>query len=422
MFEVIVIGGGPAGMMAAGRAAECGARVLLVEKNDSVGKKLRITGGGRCNLTNALPDRILFAEKFGKKGKLLLPALARFDTNATREFFHQRGLPTKIEAENRVFPLSDRADDVADVMKQYISHNDVAIQYHAVVEGFEMKNDTIVGVRVNGSVMRAKTYILATGGTSRPETGSSGDGFEWLRRIGHAIVDPNAALVPVTIQDEWVREAQGVSLPVVKLSLVHRGKKQRGQVGKILLTHFGVSGPLVLNMSRSIKKVFGTGKTQLSLDLFPGTDGATLDTRLRNIFASYPNKKIKNSLGDFVPSALTMALLALSHINPDTAVREVTRQERLALCETAKDMRMTVSGFLGLDKAVVSSGGVDVNEVDLRTMQSRLFPSLYIIGDMLDFNRPSGGFSLQICWTTGFIAGENAANKSLGVPSFVNST
>lgn len=410
-FEVIVIGGGPAGMMAAGRAAQCGARVLLLEKNESLGKKLRITGGGRCNLTNALFDVPALVEKFGSKGKLLFPALSRFGVQETLDFFHQHGLPTKTEGENRVFPESDRADDVWGVLVQYMFEHKVVIEYNVQIDGFETQKGKITGVKINGKILRAKHYILATGGTSRPETGSTGDGMRWLADIGHTIIASDASLVPVTIQDPWVRNLQGTSLSDARLSVVHKGKKQKGLIGKLLFTHFGLSGPLVLNMSRAIRECFGKGKTQLSLDLFPTADGGNVDIRLQEIFSKNQNKKLKNGLGDFTLPSLIEALIILSGIDPEKPVREITRQERLLIVSATKDMRMTVSGFLGLQKAIVSSGGVDVKEIDFKTMRSRKYSNLFVVGDLLDFNRPSGGYSLQICWTTGYLAGETAGKR-----------
>lgn len=415
-FDVIVVGGGPSGMIAAGRAAECGARVLLLEKNESLGKKLRITGGGRCNLTNATFDVHKFVSKFGAQGKFLFPALDRFGISETLDFFHRKGLVTKTEAENRVFPESDRADDVWGLLVRYMLEHRVVIQYNASIQGFVIEDTEIQGIALEGGIVRARSYIMATGGKSRPETGSTGDGFVWLSELGHAISSPDTALVPVTIQDPWVKNLQGTSLSDSKLSIVHKGKKQKGMRGKMLFTHFGVSGPLVLNMSRSIRECFGSGKTELSLDLFPGIDSALLDQRLLDIFARNANKKLKNSLDAYVSPSLTETLLNLAAIakgpqflSGEKYVREVTREERLFLSALAKDMRMTVSGFLGFQKSIVSSGGVDIREIDFKTMQSRIHKNLFIVGDLLDFNRPSGGYSLQICWTTGYLAGESAA-------------
>ena len=411
-FDVIVIGGGPSGMMAAGRAAELGASVLLLEKNESLGKKLRITGGGRCNITNETYDVRVLTEKYGKKGKFLFPAFSRFDVAATLEFFHTRGLPTVTEAENRVFPASFRADDVWGVMVQYIFENKVAIYYNTDIEGLLVENKMVVGVRMHGQSVRARKVIVATGGSSRPETGSTGDGFRWLQDIGHMLTEPDRALVPVTIQDPWVKSLQGMSLQHAKLSIVHRGKKVKGMEGKLLFTHFGISGPLVLNMSRDIREYFTKRKTQLSLDIFPNTERSILDEKLLKIISEKSNTKVKNALKEFVTPAIVDVLCDLAHINGEKYAREMTRSERQICIDSVKDMRMTPSGFLGMDKAVVSSGGVDVREVDFKTMQSRLYPSLYLVGDILDFNRPSGGYSLQICWTTGRLAGESAV-KSL---------
>jgi predicted Rossmann fold flavoprotein len=403
-FDVIVIGGGASGMMVAGQIASSGARVLLLEKNETLGKKLRITGGGRCNLTNALFDSCEMAKKFGDKGKFLLPALARFGVSDTLNFFHQRGLPTKIEAENRVFPKSERAEDVWGVLAQELFAQKVVIQYQSVVEGFVMEQEKIAGVRVNGLTLTAEQYIVATGGTSLPDTGSTGDGFVWLKEIGHTISEPDASLVPITIQDPWVRQLQGTSCADARLTLIHRGEKKQTLEGKLLFTHFGLSGPLALTLSRSVKECFGKGKTELSLDILLKSFCSNPDIFLQEIFSKNQNKKLKNGLKDFIPNAFVETALLLANLNPDAFIREVTKEERRILCVTVRDMRMTVSGFLGLNKAIVSSGGVKLSEVDFKTMQSRLHPNLLLIGDILDLNRPSGGFSLQVCWTTAMVA------------------
>jgi predicted Rossmann fold flavoprotein len=410
-FDVVVVGGGPAGMMAAGRAAEMGARVLLLEKNEMPGKKLLITGGGRCNITNAEPDVRKWTAKFGAKGKFLFPALARFGVRETLDFFHGRGLPTKVEEENRAFPKSDRAEDVWRTMTEYLEDMGVTVRYRAAVTGFETEDGRISAIKVGKERMVATAYVLATGGRSRPETGSTGDGFKWLKKIGHTVVDAAPALVPVMVGEAWVREVQGLSFYDVRLSAWSDGQKRLERDGKLLFTHFGISGPLALNMSRDVREFFKAGPTELSLDLRPSLDLAAVDREVQAAFAGNQNRQLKNSLSGLLPAKFIPVLIRLSGVDPDKTVNLVTRQERLRLSGLLKDLRMTVIGFLGLDKAVVTSGGVRLEEVDFRSMRSRLFPNLYLVGDVLDFNRPSGGYSLQICWTTGRIAGEHAASR-----------
>jgi predicted Rossmann fold flavoprotein len=254
--------------------------------------------------------------------------------------------------------------------------------------------------------------LLATGGLSRPETGSTGDGFTWLKNIGHTIIKPSFALVPVAIKDEWVKKLQGVTIPSVKITLLQDGQKQGVKKGKILFTHFGVSGPTVLNMSKDIGELLKYGDVTVSLDLFPASGHDKLNLHLQDFFKQQNKKKIKNCLGEMIPSALVPIVLELTGVDPETLVHSITRDNRLKLITTLKNLTMTVAGLLGADKAIVSSGGIDLTEVDFKTMSSRLYPNLYVVGDVLNIDRPSGGYSLQLCWTTGYVAGTHAGQKS----------
>lgn len=411
-YDVVVIGGGPAGMMAAGRAAECGARVLLLEKNATLGKKLLITGGGRSNVTNAEFDKHILLTKFKENAKFLFSPFSQFGVEETIGFFNRRGMPTKVEAEKRVFPVSDSAQSVWDVLVAYMNEAGVTVRADASVTGFVMKEKKIIGVSLaSGDIIEGKRYILATGGKSRPETGSTGDGFLFLSTIGHTIIESEVALVPVKIRESWVHVLSGVSLKDVKMSLFQNAKKQGSKTGKMLFTHFGISGPLVLNMSKDIGELLKYGEVEVSLDLMPTLDAGAIDRNVQAIFIQSQNKRIKNSLSGFVVPALAPILMKLSGIDPEKPVHSVTREERLALVGLVKDLRMTVQGLLGVEKAVVTSGGVALPEIDFSTMQSRLYPNLYIIGDALNVDRPSGGYSLQLCWTTGFVAGTASASS-----------
>ncbi|MES2225977.1 MAG: NAD(P)/FAD-dependent oxidoreductase [Patescibacteria group bacterium] len=415
MWDVAVIGGGAAGMMAAGRAAAQGARVVVIEKNPGLGKKLLITGGGRCNVTNAEPDTRVLLAKFNSRGKktdqFLFSPFARHGAKDSLEFFNGRGMPTKIEDNNRVFPQSDSAQSVWDVLVQYMKEGGVKVISGIKVSKIVSKSGHISHVElVNGQRITARSFIFATGGKSRPETGSTGDGFAWLRALGHAIREPDASLVPLTIKESWVKDLAGVSLKGITLTLIQNGKKYGKQSGKMLFTHRGVSGPAVLNLSRDAGELLGYGPVTLSLDMLPSTNLEALDTKLRSVFSVDSNKKVKNVLGPFIPSpALVGAVLAQAAIDPDLACHSVTRAQRIALGHSIKGLTLTVKGLLGVEKAIVTSGGVALTEVDFRTMRSRLVDNLYIVGDLLDIDRPSGGYSLQLCWTTGMVAGENAA-------------
>ena len=416
MWDVAVVGGGPAGMMAAGRAAELGARVILLEKNDSLGKKLLITGGGRCNVTNAQFDVRTFLQKYNRKNiqndKFLFSAFSQFSVLDAMGFFHTRNMPTKIEAEQRVFPASNTAQSVWDVLVDYMRTQKVHIQSKAKVTGFEVTDEKITAVLVGTKKIQAKKYIIATGGTSRPETGSTGEGFDWLKKLGHTIVPSDQALVPLSIKDEWVKKLAGVTLTDIKLTTFQNNQKQESKKGKILFTHTGVSGPTVLNMSKDVSELLKYGDVEIRIDLLPALDHSAMNTRLQELFKTDDKKKIKNSLGTIIPSALVTPVLDLAHINEDKQNNGITREERIKLIEIIKGIPMQVRGLLGSDKAIVSSGGVELTEVDFKTMQSRLVPNLYLVGDILNIDRPSGGYSLQLCWTTGYVAGTSAGQKT----------
>ncbi len=411
-YDVVVIGGGPAGMMAAGRAAECGARVVLLEKNETLGKKLLITGGGRCNLTNAEFDRNIFLTKFNGAAKFLFSPFSQFGVEETLNFFHAREMPTKIEEGKRVFPVSDKSQSVLDALVGYMRRGGVSVLSKREVIGFETSADAIGGVRLKGGEMlRANAYVLATGGKSHPETGSTGDGFRWLESIGHTIAEPRTALVPICLGDPWIRSLSGVSLEEAKMTVFLDGEKKEAQEGKLLFTHFGLSGPLALNMSRHIGECLRRGEVILSIDFFPHSNSDEVDQNIQSIFEHQKNKQIKNSLDGFLAPLLVPIVLRLAKIPPETPVHSVSRASRLALVRVVKDLRLIVSGLLDESKAIATSGGVALEEVDFKTMRSRLFPNLYLVGDLLNIDRPSGGYSLQLCWTTGFVAGTSAAGK-----------
>lgn len=409
LFDVVVIGGGPAGMMAAGRAAECGARVLVLEKNPKLGKKLQITGGGRCNIFNAEYDVHRLVEKYGKKGKSLFSAFSQFDATSSKDFFESRGLPIKVEPEQRAFPVSDRALDVHETMLAYMKQYGVEVRPYEPVIGLEQKDGRITRVVVDGGEVIGHTYILATGGTSRPETGSTGDGFTWMRALGHTVNAPDPALVPIMLSDAWIDDVEGIALQGVKITVHSQGKRQAARTGKMLFTHDGISGPLILNMSKQIGELLKTNDVTLSLDLFPSLDHAALDAMILRHFEEEKNKQIKNTIGDLVQLRLGLVLLDLASIEASTPLYRLTKEQRRTFVKILKDIPLHVSGLVGPEKAIVAGGGVSLDEIHFKTMQSKRYDNLYIIGDLLDFDRPSGGFSLQICWTTGYIAGTHAA-------------
>lgn len=397
-------------MMAAGRATERGRSVLLLEKNPAPGKKLLITGGGRCNLTNNKTNIREMMECYRESGKFLFSAFSQFGVADTIDFFNKRGMPTKIEEEDRVFPVSDKAQSVLDVLEVYMKEGGVEIKTDVGVE--DVSTDKKTGhfniKLADKTKLTTKACVVATGGTSRPETGSTGEGFSWLKNMGHEIVPNSVALVPVALKDEWVKDLSGTTLQNSKLTVLQNGKKQYSQKGKMLFTHFGISGPAVLNMSKDIGDALKYGEVVISLDLFPTTDQGILRKKLQALLVEESNKKIKNTLDELVPAKLAAALLKIAGVDGETSNHSVRSEDRTRLAALMKAVPLNVKGLLGPEKAIVSSGGVALTEVDFKTMQSRLVPNLYLVGDVLNVNRNSGGYSLQVCWTTGFVAGSNA--------------
>lgn len=412
IWDIVVIGGGPAGMMAAGRAAELGAKVLLLEKNNSLGQKLLITGGGRCNVTNAEPNLRTLLSKFKDSDKFLFSAFNKWNNADTIQFFNNLDVPTKIENENRVFPVSNSSQSVWDALDRYMKNFKVKIETNSHVSDLITDNQKIVSIKLdNEKEVFAHSFILATGGKSRPETGSTGEGFIWLKNIGHKIIESNAALVPITVMDAWVKKLAGISLPLVKVTIIQDGIKQETQKGKILFTHVGLSGPLILNMSHNISELLKYDHVFISLDLLPTFDPGQLNQKLQDIFKIENTKKLKNSLGALVPLSIAKAVIEKSKVDGETPCHSISREDRLKLVEAFKNMQAEVTGLLGVEKAIITSGGVDLKEIDFKTMQSKLFSNLYVIGDVLNIDRPSGGYSLQLCWTTGFVAGTSSVQS-----------
>lgn len=407
VWDVIVIGGGPSGMMAAGRAAERGKKVLLIEKNDSLGKKLLITGGGRCNVTNAEFDNRKLLSKFKDNGKFLFSPFSEWDVQDTLDFFNKRGMPTKTEKEQRVFPVSDKAQSVWDVLVKYIKDNKVTILSNSSVTDFVLEDKKIIGVKIKKDIVIGKSFVLATGGTSRPETGSTGDGFKWLKKIGHTVIEPIPSLVPISTKDSWVKRLAGVSLDNIKLTITQNNEKQNTLKGKILFTHFGISGPTVLNMSKDVGELLKYGDVKIILDILPEYDHSKLNSTLQEIIKENNNKYLKNSLSKLIPSALIPVVIELSKINPEIKCNSITREMRMELISVFKNIPINVNKLLGVDKAIISSGGISLNEVNFKNMSSKIYSNLFLVGDILNIDRPSGGYSLQLCWTTGFVAGEN---------------
>jgi len=410
-YDVVIIGGGPAGLMAAGKAAETGAKVLVIEKNDELGRKLLISGGGRCNFTNANPNHRDFVAKYGKKGNFLFSPFSIFGVQDTIKFFNDLGLKTKIEPGFRVFPDSDSSADILAILVNQAKKFGVEFKLSTEVSGFKVdkNNKKITSVLLtNNGEITAKKFILATGGMSHPETGSTGDGFKWLKEIGHKVAEANPSLVPIKIDESWVSDLSGIALDNVGVTISPVEGLPLKKKGRILFTHVGLSGPTILNLSKSIGELLEYGPVSIAVDFFSGVGLDQMHEMMKKTFELNVNRKIKNLVFKEIPAKMFELILKQLEIDPEWEINEIRREERLALIEKFKKFEMKVGGLLGFDKAIITSGGLDLNEVDFKTMSSKLYSNLFITGDLLDFDRPSGGFSLQLCWTTGYIAGVNA--------------
>lgn len=407
-FDVIVIGGGASGMMTAGRAASLDKKVLLLEKNRQLGEKLKITGGGRCNITNAEESMRVFLKNYNKAEQFLYSPFSEFNNKNTFDFFEQRGLPLVVQARKRAFPHTEKAHDVFKVLEKYIKDAGVNIKTNSSVSKILLEGKKITGVKVGNKIYTAQSYVLATGGMSHPETGSTGDGFNWLSSLGHKVKAPTPTIVPIAVKDAWVKSLAGVSLSFMKITFYLEGVKKFSKTGKILFTHFGLSGPLILNSAGQVNDLLYEGTVTARIDAYPDTDEAELEKKIIKVFDENKNKMFKNILGLVVPVGTTDAMLALlKDIAPDVKVHSVTKENRKSLVKLLKNLPITITGLMGFDRAVVADGGVSLDEVDMKTMRSKIHENLFITGDLLHINRPSGGYSLQICWTSGYIAGSS---------------
>ncbi len=405
MKTVVVIGGGPAGMMAAGVAAQKGYKVILLEKKDRVGRKLFITGKGRCNVTNDTDEEGLIANTPGNP-YFLYSAYYGFNAQSTMNFFNELGVKLKVERGNRVFPVSDKSGDIVRALEGFIKKNGVELRLDTRADSIIASDGQVTGVKAKGRVISCDRVIIATGGLSYSVTGSDGDGFRFAKNVGHRVTKLYPSLVPLKTKEKWVQELMGLSLKNVSLTVKIDGNKTYSDFGEMLFTHYGISGPLVLTASRYV-----TDKTdkniQAYIDLKPALSEKELDARLLRDFNKYANKDFKNALDDLLPLKLIPVIIKLSGIDENKKVNSITKEERQQLLKLLKGLRLTVTGTAGYNEAVVTAGGINVDEIDPSTMESKLVKGLYFAGEVIDVDAFTGGFNLQIAFATGHLAGSS---------------
>ena len=409
-YDVAVVGGGPAGIMAAIRAAELKKDVVLVERNDGLGKKLLITGSGRCNLTNTA-DTTEFIKKFGKKGSFLRSAFKTFSNRDTMEFFRYQGLDLKVENGGRVFPVTDDAVSVLNLLKSCLSESGVSVLYNHRLSHIDVLGEDEPSFKLNfeNSSFMASRVVLATGGASYPATGSTGDGFNFASELGHKVISLKPGSVPLKTRERWVRDLQGISLERVGLKFKRGKKKVASGEGDLIFTHFGVSGPGVLDLSGRVVQALEDGDVQLIMDLKPETGREALEEELLKEFEAHGKTYLKNFMKFLMPNRLIPVFLELAGVDPNKSLNQIGKKERNSMLNLLKSMPLTVTGSLPLKNAMVTCGGVSKREIDPQTMESKICHGLYFAGELIDLCAPTGGYNLQEAFSTGYLAGESAA-------------
>lgn len=406
--KVVVIGGGPAGMMAAITAAKNGNKVILLEKMRTVGRKLSITGKGRCNITNNI-DISDFIKNVPGNGKFLYSAFNQYTNEDVIKYFNSLGVATKVERGDRIFPVSDDAMQVVNALKKELDKFRVILQVNTNVKELVVENNKVIGVKTEKEIIECDKVILATGGKSYPMTGSDGFGYEMVKELGHTIVEPKGSLIPMEIYENY--DLQGLALKNVSIKVMDNQKEIYDDFGEMLFTHFGISGPIILSASSHILRIKGLEEKMknrqitLLLDLKPALSEEKLSQRIQRDFEKFTRKQFKNSLNDLLPNKLISEIIKSSKINPEKQVDQITKEEREKLVEALKKMKLTIKKFRPIEEAIVTAGGINIKEINSTTMESKLISGLYFAGEIIDVDAYTGGFNLQIAFSTGYVAG-----------------
>lgn len=410
IYDLIVVGGGPAGMLGAAAAGEAGRKVLLLEKNPVLGKKLSITGNGRCNVTN-IAEPGLFESYIVTNSKFLSGSLSKFNNRRLVELLNGLGVRTKVEEGGRVFPASDNSRDVIVALEKHLNKNRVEIRFKSEVKQLMAVNGRVKGVLLaDGSKIEGKNVLIATGGMSYRQSGSTGDGYNMARALGHSIIQPRPALVPLVAEESWIRELQGLALEGVVVSALDQGRVIAREAGEMLFTHYGVSGPAILNLSSYLGK-FPVSTLQLSLDLKPSMPLEQLNIHLQDLFSKNTGKMIRNSLAAILPQRLVPVVIAKTGLDGQKQVDRVTRLERDNLARAIKNMIINLKGTRSLNEAIITGGGINVKEINPSTMESKLVKGLYFAGEVMDVDALTGGYNLQIAFSTGYLSGISSAGQ-----------
>lgn len=408
-YDVIVIGGGPAGILAAGAAGARGRRVLLIEKNEKLGKKLFITGKGRCNITNTA-DMDEFMSNIPKNSKFLYSAFRGFSNIDLIDLLNEMGLRTKVERGKRVFPESDKSSDVIKTLQKYLDKNNVNVMLNAAVRKVETNNGIIERVVLeDGKSFKCSSVIVCTGGISYPLTGSTGAGYEFAKAAGHTVTDLFPSLIPLVVKEDYIKELQGLSLKNVSIKVIVDNRTIYDDFGEMLFTHYGLSGPIILSASFYITEHLKKNRAiKLGIDLKPALSEDELDKRVLNDFQEKINKNFKNSLNDLLPQKLIPVIIKLCKIDENKEVNQISKEERKQLVNILKNLEFTITGTRPIAEAIVTSGGISLKEINPKTMGSKLIQGLYFAGEVMDLDAYTGGFNLQIAFSTGYAAGSNA--------------